>query len=92
MVVGYDLCIKCNDVCGCSSICFDITFFTARPLRGFDLVKDRDTGNSKGYGFCVYQVQFLSQGLNFCGLPQCLHYLIAQTCHICTQGQPTQCI
>jgi hypothetical protein len=27
-----------------------------RPLRGFDLVKDRDTGNSKGYGFCVYQV------------------------------------
>lgn len=27
-----------------------------RPLRGFDLVKDKDTGNSKGYGFCVYQV------------------------------------
>ncbi|KAK6917531.1 RNA recognition motif domain [Dillenia turbinata] len=25
------------------------------PLRGFNLVKDRDTGNSKGYGFCVYQ-------------------------------------
>lgn len=25
------------------------------PLRGFDLVKDRDNGNSKGYGFCVYQ-------------------------------------
>ncbi|KMZ72825.1 Splicing factor U2af large subunit B [Zostera marina] len=25
------------------------------PLRGFDIVKDRDTGNSKGYGFCVYQ-------------------------------------
>lgn len=25
------------------------------PLRGFDLVKDRDTGNSKGYGFCLYQ-------------------------------------
>lgn len=25
------------------------------PLKGFDLVKDRDTGNSKGYGFCVYQ-------------------------------------
>ncbi|KAF8409289.1 hypothetical protein HHK36_005363 [Tetracentron sinense] len=24
-------------------------------LRGFDLVKDRDTGNSKGYGFCIYQ-------------------------------------
>ncbi|KAH7442966.1 hypothetical protein KP509_02G010500 [Ceratopteris richardii] len=24
-------------------------------LRGFDLVKDQDTGNSKGYGFCVYQ-------------------------------------
>eukprot|EP00897_Mesotaenium_endlicherianum_P010046 jgi/Mesen1/906/ME000116S00055 len=24
-------------------------------LRAFDLVKDRDTGNSKGYGFCVYQ-------------------------------------
>ncbi|XP_021993689.1 splicing factor U2af large subunit B isoform X2 [Helianthus annuus] len=27
------------------------------PLRGFDLVKDRDTGNSKGYGFCVYEDQ-----------------------------------
>ncbi|OAY68690.1 Splicing factor U2af large subunit B, partial [Ananas comosus] len=26
-----------------------------RPLRGFDVVKDRETGNSKGYGFCVYQ-------------------------------------
>ncbi|KAL8507467.1 hypothetical protein ACS0TY_018129 [Phlomoides rotata] len=25
------------------------------PLRGFDLVKDRDTGNSKGYGFCMYK-------------------------------------
>lgn len=25
------------------------------PLRGFDLVKDRDNGNSKGYGFCIYQ-------------------------------------
>ncbi|KAI8029881.1 Splicing factor U2af large subunit B, partial [Camellia lanceoleosa] len=25
------------------------------PLRGFDLVKDRDTENSKGYGFCVYK-------------------------------------
>uniref|UniRef100_A0A2N9J4K6 Splicing factor U2af large subunit n=1 Tax=Fagus sylvatica TaxID=28930 RepID=A0A2N9J4K6_FAGSY len=25
------------------------------PLRGFDLVKDKDTGVSKGYGFCVYQ-------------------------------------
>ncbi|XP_020079755.1 splicing factor U2af large subunit A-like isoform X1 [Ananas comosus] len=25
------------------------------PLRGFDVVKDRETGNSKGYGFCVYQ-------------------------------------
>ncbi|XP_068323689.1 splicing factor U2af large subunit B-like [Pyrus communis] len=25
------------------------------PLHGFDLVKDKDTGNSKGYGFCVYQ-------------------------------------
>ncbi|GLJ06857.1 hypothetical protein SUGI_0050370 [Cryptomeria japonica] len=25
------------------------------PLRGFDLVKDKDTGNSKGYAFCVYQ-------------------------------------
>ncbi|KAG0566598.1 hypothetical protein KC19_7G076100 [Ceratodon purpureus] len=25
------------------------------PLQGFDLVKDHDTGNSKGYGFCVYQ-------------------------------------
>ncbi|MCL7037393.1 hypothetical protein MKW94_012021 [Papaver nudicaule] len=25
------------------------------PLRGFDLVKDGETGNSKGYAFCVYQ-------------------------------------
>ncbi|GAB2298687.1 hypothetical protein Dimus_032759 [Dionaea muscipula] len=25
------------------------------PLKGFDLVKDRETGNSRGYGFCVYQ-------------------------------------
>ncbi|XP_010547481.1 PREDICTED: splicing factor U2af large subunit B isoform X2 [Tarenaya hassleriana] len=25
------------------------------PLRGFNLVKDRETGNSKGYAFCVYQ-------------------------------------
>ncbi|XP_024637891.1 splicing factor U2af large subunit B isoform X2 [Medicago truncatula] len=27
---------------------------TFGPLRGFDLVKDRETGNSKGYAFCVY--------------------------------------
>ncbi|KAL5204465.1 hypothetical protein ABZP36_009336 [Zizania latifolia] len=25
------------------------------PLRGFDLVKDRETGNSKGYAFCIYE-------------------------------------
>ncbi|KAK7327907.1 hypothetical protein VNO77_22000 [Canavalia gladiata] len=25
------------------------------PLRAFDLVRDKDTGNSKGYGFCIYQ-------------------------------------
>ncbi|KAF7134973.1 hypothetical protein RHSIM_Rhsim08G0113300 [Rhododendron simsii] len=25
------------------------------PLRGFDLVKGRETGNSKRYAFCVYQ-------------------------------------
>ncbi|KAL3650447.1 hypothetical protein CASFOL_006850 [Castilleja foliolosa] len=25
------------------------------PLKGFDLVKDRETGNSKGYAFCIYQ-------------------------------------
>ncbi|KAA3469691.1 splicing factor U2af large subunit B-like isoform X8 [Gossypium australe] len=25
------------------------------PLLGFDLVKDRETGNSKGYAFCIYQ-------------------------------------
>ncbi|RWR72346.1 RNA recognition motif domain-containing protein [Cinnamomum micranthum f. kanehirae] len=25
------------------------------PLKGFDLVRDRETGNSKGYAFCVYQ-------------------------------------
>ncbi|CAN8276429.1 unnamed protein product [Cochlearia groenlandica] len=24
-------------------------------LKGFDLVKDRETGNSKGYAFCVFQ-------------------------------------
>ncbi|XP_022138691.1 splicing factor U2af large subunit B-like isoform X1 [Momordica charantia] len=28
---------------------------TFGPLRGLDLVKDRETGNSKGYAFCVYQ-------------------------------------
>ncbi|XP_010238506.1 splicing factor U2af large subunit A isoform X2 [Brachypodium distachyon] len=28
---------------------------TFGPLRGFDIVKDRETGNSKGYAFCVYQ-------------------------------------
>lgn len=28
---------------------------TFGPLRGFELVKDRDTGISKGYGFCAYQ-------------------------------------
>ena len=33
-----------------------IFFMYHSPLRAFDLVKDRDTGNSKGYGFCVYQV------------------------------------
>ena len=26
------------------------------PLRRFEVVKDRETGNSKGYGFCTYQV------------------------------------
>ncbi|KAJ1381908.1 U2 snRNP auxilliary factor, large subunit, splicing factor [Sesbania bispinosa] len=25
------------------------------PLRSFDIVRDKDTGNSKGYGFCIYQ-------------------------------------
>ncbi|CAH8256323.1 unnamed protein product [Arabidopsis lyrata] len=25
------------------------------PLRGFNLLKDRQTGDSKGYAFCVYQ-------------------------------------
>ncbi|CAJ2648679.1 unnamed protein product [Trifolium pratense] len=25
------------------------------PLRNFDIVRDKDTGNSKGYGFCIYQ-------------------------------------
>nr|AFK48456.1 unknown [Lotus japonicus] len=25
------------------------------PLRSFDLVRDKETGNSKGYGFCIYQ-------------------------------------
>ncbi|CAA0809521.1 Splicing factor U2af large subunit A [Striga hermonthica] len=28
---------------------------TFGPLRGIDLVKDRETGNSKGYAFCVYE-------------------------------------
>ncbi|KAL7613654.1 hypothetical protein Lser_V15G06177 [Lactuca serriola] len=27
------------------------------PLRGCDLVKDRDIGKSKGYGLCVYEDQ-----------------------------------
>ena len=27
------------------------------PLRNFDIVRDKDTGNSKGYGFCIYQVK-----------------------------------
>jgi len=26
-----------------------------QELHPFDLVKDRDIGNSKGYGFCIYQ-------------------------------------
>ncbi|KAG7588104.1 RNA-binding domain superfamily [Arabidopsis suecica] len=25
------------------------------PLRGFNLLKDRQTGDSKGYAFCIYQ-------------------------------------
>ncbi|CAL5183413.1 unnamed protein product [Lathyrus oleraceus] len=25
------------------------------PLRNFDIVRDKETGNSKGYGFCIYQ-------------------------------------
>ncbi|KAJ0753860.1 putative RNA recognition motif domain, nucleotide-binding alpha-beta plait domain superfamily [Helianthus annuus] len=29
-------------------------------LRGFDLVKDGETGNSKGYAFCVYQDSFVA--------------------------------
>ena len=40
---------------------------TFGPLRGFDLVKDRETGNSKGYAFCVYQdltVRRANQGAN----------------------------
>jgi len=28
---------------------------TFGPLCGFDLVKHREIGNSKGYAFCVYQ-------------------------------------
>ncbi|CAI8595740.1 unnamed protein product [Vicia faba] len=28
---------------------------TFGPFRGFDLAKDRETWNSKGYAFCVYQ-------------------------------------
>ena len=28
---------------------------TFGALRGFDLVKDKETGNSKGYAFCVFQ-------------------------------------
>ncbi|CAL5088845.1 unnamed protein product [Urochloa decumbens] len=27
------------------------------PLRGFELVKDRQTGNSMGYAYCIYQDQ-----------------------------------
>jgi len=37
-------------------------------LKGFDLVKDRETGNSKGYGFAVYEdtavVDLACAGLN----------------------------
>lgn len=39
------------------------TLDLCRPLRGFDLVKDKDTGNSKGYGFCIYQVNDQALGL-----------------------------
>ncbi|KAE8771266.1 Splicing factor U2af large subunit A [Hordeum vulgare] len=28
---------------------------TFGPLCGFDIVKDKETGNSKGYAFCLYQ-------------------------------------
>ncbi|KAF7074406.1 hypothetical protein CFC21_079277 [Triticum aestivum] len=28
---------------------------TFGPLRGFDIVKDKETGNSKGYAFCLYK-------------------------------------
>lgn len=30
-------------------------FETFGVLRGFDLVKDKETGNSKGYAFCIFQ-------------------------------------
>ena len=25
------------------------------PIKSFDLIRDRETGQSKGYGFCVYE-------------------------------------
>jgi hypothetical protein len=43
-----------------------------RPLRAFDLVKDRDTGNSKGYGFCIYEVHMLVSIFSFVeSFPMC---------------------
>lgn len=42
------------------------------PLRAFDLVKDRDTGNSKGYGFCIYEVHMLVSIFSFVeNFPMC---------------------
>jgi splicing factor U2AF subunit len=42
------------------------------PLRAFDLVKDRDTGNSKGYGFCIYEVHMLVSIFSFVeSFPMC---------------------
>jgi len=51
-----------------------------RPLRGFDLVKDRDTGNSKGYGFCVYQVTLKSVSIDDSFLGMWSHLRSSDSC------------
>ncbi|KAL5078461.1 hypothetical protein RYX36_017445 [Vicia faba] len=48
---------EANNAMALNGIIFQIRELleTFGPFRGFDLVKDRETGNSKGYTFCVYQ-------------------------------------
>lgn len=74
---------------------FDIIFCIYHsPLRAFDLVKDRDTGNSKGYGFCVYQVFLLSstaRALPFACSYFLLGLLISFACMFCDLNLNTVC-